>query len=517
MNVDTRSPISAGIFSGDRHLDRAEFENAVARAARGFHEAGVRNGDCVALFLRNDFPFLIASHAAMRLGAYAVPVNWHFKAEELAYILADCGARLLIVHADLWPQISAGVPRDILVLVVATPPELAVAYGVPASLQTIPAGLRDFGDWLAEHLPWDRPPEPPTSSMIYTSGTTGRPKAVRRIPAQGADAQATQRLRDQVYGIREGMIAALPGPLYHSAPNSFGLRAAGLEGALILMPRFDAEGLLALIAERRITHMFMVPTMFVRLLKLPAEVRARYDVSSLEFVVHAAAPCPSDIKRAMIEWWGPIIHEYYGGTESGPVTFASTRDFLAKPGSVGRAVAGCTLRIVDDAGDDAPTGTPGEIFMRIAYYPDFTYHNQPDKRAEIERDGLITCGDVGYLDEDGYLFICDRKRDMVISGGVNIYPAEIEAVILAMPGVGDCAVFGIPDPEFGESLMAIVEPQPGATLDPGTIRAHAAAHLAGYKVPRRIEIGRDLPREDSGKIFKRRLRDPFWETAGRAI
>ena len=219
----------------------------------------------------------------------------------------------------------------------------------------------------------------------------------------------------------------------------------------------------------------------------------------------------------MIRWWGPILHEYYGGTESGPVTFATSEEFLAHPGTVGRPVPGATIRICDDSGYVQPTGKAGEIFMRSECFPDFTYHGQPETRLQIERDGLITCGDVGYFDDTGYLYICDRKRDMVISGGVNIYPAEIEAVLHNLEGIKDCAVFGIPDTEYGEALMAVVEPLDGYVLDAEVVRASLRAHLAGYKVPRSVEIRRDLPREDSGKIFKRRLREPYWLAAGRAI
>jgi long-chain acyl-CoA synthetase len=246
-------------------------------------------------------------------------------------------------------------------------------------------------------------------------------------------------------------------------------------------------------------------------------VRGKYDMSSLRHVIHAAAPCPADVKRAMIEWWGPVIHEFYGSTESGAVTFANSGDALQKPGTVGRIAPGAELRFVGDDGKPLPQGEIGEIYSRIAGNPDFTYHNKPEKRAEIERDGFITSGDVGYIDADGYVFICDRKRDMVISGGVNIYPAEIEAVLHAIPGVHDCAVFGIPDDEFGEALMAVVEPQPGVMLDVADIRARLKVALADYKVPKHVEIDRNLPREDSGKIFKRRLRDPFWERTGRRI
>ncbi len=313
------------------------------------------------------------------------------------------------------------------------------------------------------------------------------------------------------------MRALLPGPLYHSAPNSFGLRAGRLGGALVLMPRFDPEEFLRLIQEQRIDTLFMVPTMFVRLMKLPETVRSKYDTSSLRHVVHAATPCPADVKRAMIEWWGPVIYEYYGSTEATALTFASSEDAVRKPGTVGKILEGVELRFLGDNGDPLPQGDIGEIYSKIAGNPDFTYHNKPEKRAEIERDGFITSGDVGYIDEDGYVFICDRKRDMVISGGVNIYPAEIEAALHAVPGVHDCAVFGIPDEEFGEALMEVVEPQAGVTLDTAAIRAQLKTSLADYKVPKHVEILKNLPREDSGKIFKRRLRDPYWERAGRRI
>ncbi len=302
-----------------------------------------------------------------------------------------------------------------------------------------------------------RVPQP--QNMIYTSGTTGHPKGVRRNAPTPEQSASTERMRAMIYGLKPGARALLPGPLYHSAPNSFGLRSGRLGGALVLMPRFEPEEFLRLIEEQRIDTIFMVPTMFIRLMKLPEQVRRKYDMSSLRHVIHAAAPCPADVKRAMIEWWGPVIYEFYGSTESGAVTFANSEDALKKPGTVGRISPGAELRFVGDDGELLPQGEIGEIYSRIAGNPDFTYHNKPEKRAEIERDGFITSGDVGYIDADGYVFICDRKRDMVISGGVNIYPAEIEAALHAIPGVHDCAVFGIPDDEFGEALMAVVEPQ----------------------------------------------------------
>jgi long-chain acyl-CoA synthetase len=353
--------------------------------------------------------------------------------------------------------------------------------------------------------------------MIYTSGTTGHPKGVRRFAPTPEQAASADQMRARVYGLKPGARALLPGPLYHSAPNAFALRAGRLGGVLVMMPRFDPEEFLRVVQDEKIDTIFMVPTMFIRLMKLPEDVRKKYDMSSLRHIIHAAAPCPADVKTAMIDWWGPVIYEFYGSTESGAVTFANSEDALKKPGTVGKIASGAELRFLGDDGEILPQGEIGEIYSRISGNPDFTYHNKPEKRAEIDRDGFITSGDVGYLDADGYVFICDRKRDMVISGGVNIYPAEIEAALHALPGVHDCAVFGIPDEEFGESLMAVIEPQPGVVLDLATVRADLKKALADYKVPKQMEIQSNLPREDSGKIFKRRLRDPYWAKAGRTI
>ncbi|MGB3865251.1 MAG: acyl-CoA synthetase, partial [Xanthobacteraceae bacterium] len=487
------------------------------RIAGGMQRLGVGPGDCVCILMRNDIAFLEAAYAAMTLGAYAVPINWHFKPDEVAYILGDTATRVLIGHADLLHPLQGHVPPGVTVLSAPVPPEIRDSYAVdPARLGT-PPGAHDLETWLATQSPYDGPMLPQPQNMIYTSGTTGHPKGVKRSAPTPGQAASVERMRALIYGLKPGARALCPGPLYHSAPNSFGLRAGKLGGALVLMPRFDPEQFLRLVACERIDTIFMVPTMFVRLMRLPQSARDRYDVSSLRHVIHAAAPCPADVKRAMIDWWGPVIHEFYGSTESGAVTFATSDDALKKPGTVGRIVPGAELRFIGDDGRELPQGEIGEIYSRIATNPDFTYHNKPEKRAEIDRDGFITSGDVGYIDADGYVFICDRKRDMVISGGVNIYPAEIEAALLAVPGVHDCAVFGIPDHEFGEALMAAVQPAAGAALDVGVIRAELAKALADYKVPKHIEIHADLPREDSGKIFKRRLRDPYWAKAGRKI
>jgi len=509
--------LAKGIVSGARSASLEALEARVRRVAAGLSALGVGAGDCVAILMRNDIAFLETAYGAQTLGAYAVPINWHFKAEEIAYILADSGARVLVGHADLLAPIAAALPAGVTTIAVSTPPEVVAAYGLPAGAAGAAAGAHDYEAWLGGQTPYAGAVQTPPLTMFYTSGTTGLPKGVRRPAPTPAQMEAIERMRREVLGVRPGIRCAVPGPLYHSAPNAFAMRAGRVAEVMVLMPRFDPASLLELIERERLDTMFLVPTMFIRLLGLPETERRRRDLSSLRFVVHAAAPCPPQVKRAMIEWWGPVIHEFYGSTESGAVTLATSEDTLRKPGTVGRVVAGAELRILDEDGRILPPGQAGEIYTRCAEMPDFTYHNRPEERARIDREGFITSGDVGYLDEDGYLFLCDRKRDMVISGGVNIYPAEIEAVLHAVPGVKDCAVFGIPDAEFGERLMAVVEPVEGMRLTVEELRAHLRAHLADYKVPKAIEIARGLPREDSGKIFKRRLREPYWQGTGRRI
>ena len=357
--------------------------------------------------------------------------------------------------------------------------------------------------------------------MPYTSGTTGRPKGVRRVPPPPDDAPRVAALLREVlargYGIEPGMRALVSAPLYHSAPNLYSLQVMLNEGHLVLEPRFDAERTLALIERHRLTHAYLVPTMYVRMLRLPEATRRRYDLASMRFVASTGSPCPAEVKRAMIDWWGPVFNECYASSEAGLITAISSSEALARPGSAGRVIGGGTLKILDEGGRELPPGQIGLIYARQPAYPDFTYNNDPEARRRLERDGLWTLGDMGYLDADGYLYVCDRTSDMVISGGVNIYPAEIEAVLATMPGVRDCAVFGIPDAEFGEALAAAVQPEPGAALDADAIRAFLAPRIAGYKVPRTVELHAELPREESGKIFKRRLREPYWAQAGRRI
>ena len=514
---------AATIISGARVAEIAALQERAARAASGFKSIGIGPGDVVAVYLRNDFPFMEASTAAGLVGAYSTPVNWHNSPDEARYIFENSGAKAIVIHADLLRGIEKAIPKDVPVFVVETPPEIVSAYGLSPDDAKLPAGATSWDKWLMQFPPIEAGPAEPPGSMIYTSGTTGHPKGVRRAPPTPEQAVAWAGIIGKVmgfnatYGDPQDMVTVVTGPMYHSAPNAYGLYAFRVGANIILQPRFDAEELLQMIERHKVTHLHMVPTMFVRLLKLPEDVKKKYDLSSLRFVVHAAAPCPVHVKQAMIEWWGPVINEYYGGTETGAVVFCNSEEYLAHPGTVGRAVENAKVLVLDDNGNELARGATGEIVCRTATIPDFTYHGDDDKRRKSEKAGLIALGDVGYLDEDGFLYLCDRAKDMVISGGVNIYPAEIEAELHKMPGVSDCAVFGIPDDEFGESLCAVVQPQPGATLKEADVRSFLRERVAGYKVPKKVEFRSDLPREDSGKIFKRKLREPYWEGAGRTI
>ncbi|HVF73534.1 MAG TPA: acyl-CoA synthetase [Acidimicrobiales bacterium] len=506
-----------GVISGERFTPQELLFERAARAASGLAAAGLERGDAVAIVMRNDIPFLEASYACTALGVYAVPVNWHWQVDEVRYLLEDSGAKVVVAHADLMPVVRAALPEGVLLLGVATPPEVAAVYNIAPERCDVPADVPEWGAWLSGFPVWDQPPARAVGTMVYTSGTTGRPKGVRRQPADPSLIPELMRLFGLMSGLHDGARTVVPAPMYHSAPNGYAIQAARMKALVVLQPRFDAEELLALVEKHRITHLQLVPTMMIRLLRVAREAREKYDVSSLEYVVHAAAPCPIDVKRKMIEWLGPIVYEYYGCTESGMFTTCTSEEWLSHPGTVGRPVDGAVVKILDENGNEQPPGVPGDVYGRLECMADFTYHGQDDERRAIERDGLLTCGDMGYLDEDGYLYLCDRRKDMVISGGVNIYPAEIEQVLIALDGVRDCAVFGIPDEEFGEALAAYIEPEPGATLDADAVRTFLRERMAGYKVPRVVEFRDELPREDSGKIFKRLLREPYWSQAGRSI
>jgi long-chain acyl-CoA synthetase len=505
------TPHPPGAVIGDRFYALPDLRVRGARLAGALRARGVGQDGSVALLLRNDAPFLDAMLAAAQLGAYPVPMNWHFKAEELRYILEDSGARVLIAHADLLRQLHGMLPPGVQVIAVRTPEHIAAAYGVAAAHCIPPAGVDEYEAVVAGAEPYaDRSLVGSRGSIVYTSGTTGRPKGVRRLPLDAEAAVRFTRLSQDWFGFRHGFRTVMAGPMYHSAPNTYTRASLSLDGLTVLMAKFDAEELLRIIQDYRITHIHLVPTMMVRLLRLPSDVRARYDLSSLEFVIHGAAPCPAEVKRQLIEWWGPVIHEYYAATECGMVTRSSSEEWLARPGTVGRVWSGRRVKILREDGRDAATGEVGEIYLSLDLVPQFTYHNADQARRDIEREGLITNGDMGYLDAAGYLFLVDRKKDMVISGGVNIYPAEIESELSMHPAVGDCAVLGIPDEEFGEKVIALVVKQAGAETNERALQDYLRGKLAGFKVPRQVKFVDALPRDPSGKLMKRQLREPYW-------
>ncbi|MEO8144586.1 MAG: AMP-binding protein [Betaproteobacteria bacterium] len=490
--------MQASLYFDGNEVPPPAFEDAVLRAAAGFERLGVREGDVVCLMLRNCPAFLEGLFGARRLGAYTCPVNWHFRADEAGWILRDSSARVLVIESDLLAQVKDGIPPGVTV---------------------VQAGARQWRAWLASHARHAGPERAARYSMPYTSGTTGRPKGIRRLAPPDAEraARVLAESIKRVYGLQPGARALLSAPVYHSAPNMYATQAILLGATLFLESRFDAERTLQLIERERITHAYLVPTMFSRMLKLPDAVKRRHDLSSMQFVLSMGSTCAPEVKRAMIEWWGPVIHESYAASELGIVTFITAAEALERPGSAGRPIEGTLLKILDAEGRELPPRATGLIYARNPTYTDFTYVNNEEARRELERDGLWTLGDMGWLDEDGYLYLSDRAVDMVISGGVNIYPAEIESALIGMPGVADCAVFGIPDPEFGESLAAAVQSQAGVALTQEAVQSWLKERIAGYKVPRLIVFHDTLPREDSGKIFKRRLRAPYWEKAGREI
>jgi long-chain acyl-CoA synthetase len=497
-----------GVRCGARSSSYPDLFARALRATTGLHRLGVGAGDRVALLLGNSLEFLEASIATVPLGAGAVPINWHWRGEEIAYVLLDSGAKVLVVHADLWPAISESVPQELELVIVSRDGDAA---------GEAPARALEWREWLQGSEPWGQPPEAAPVSIIYTSGTTGRPKGVVRAPASERQREAVQALLGEIFQFGPGERTVIPAPMYHTAPNVYALAVARKAMDMTIMQSFDAEEFLRIVQDQRVTVVQMVPTMFVRLLALPAHVRSRYDLSSLRWIVHAAAPCAPEVKRAMIDWLGPIIAEYYGGTETGPVAFCTSEEWLAHPGTVGRPLDRAVVEILDEDGRELAPGESGEVYMWLDAWPDFTYAGDEEKRRSVERHGLVSCGDIGYLDEDGYLYLNDRRSDMVISGGVNVYPAEIEACLLSLEGVRDCAVFGIPDEEFGEALAAHIELDDGAQLSAAAVREHVGARLARYKTPRVVEFSDSLPREDSGKIFKRRLREPYWAGRERAI
>ena len=488
------------------------------RLVHGLRALGLEPGDGICGLVPNGADGLVLYLAALQAGWYYTPINWHLTGPEIGYIVKDSEAKAFFVHeryaaAGARGAEEAGLdPRRRFSLV--SKPRNGHGGVVP--------GFRAFGELVAGRP--DTLPEGRTNgaTMHYTSGTTGRPKGVRR-PLAGIDPDDAAELMTSLltlFGVTPGRPNAhlVTSPNYHTAVTQFAGSALHMGHTLVYMDRFDAEETLRLIERYRVTSTHMVPTHFKRLLSLPDETRHRYDVSSMRWAIHAAAPCPVPLKQRMLDWWGDCVWEYYAATEGGG-TIASPRDWREHPGTVGRAWPITELLIVDDDGEEVPRGTPGTIYMKMAGVS-FEYKGDPDKtRASLLKD-YFTVGDVGHLTEDGYLFLSDRKADMIISGGANIYPAEIENEIICHPKVADVAVFGVPDDDWGEQIKAVVEPAEGVRPGPelaAEILASLDGRLARMKWPRSVDFIDAMPREPNGKLLKRKLRDPYWKDRERAI
>ena len=499
------TPDKPAMISADtgRAVTFAELNERSNRLAQFLYAQGLRRGDHIAVLMENNLAFMEPVWAAFRSGLYVTTINRYLPADEAAYIASDCGAKALITS-----YAKRDTAAELLDLIPNCPIRLMVGGVIP--------GWASYEDAVASCSPEPLAQEWMGDSMLYSSGTTGRPKGILRplpeiTPAEGFETrQASNR-----YELSAQSVYLSPAPLYHAAPLAYVLTVQSFGGTVVMMERFDPEQALHLIEKHRVTHSQWVPTMFVRMLKLPPEVRTRYDLSSHKVAVHAAAPCPVEVKRQMIEWWGPILYEYYAGTEASGSTFITSEDWLKHPGSVGRAALG-VLHICDEDGNELPVGETGLVYFEREA-PTFEYHNDPAKTASArhpKHPNWNALGDVGYLDEDGYLYLTDRKAFMIISGGVNIYPQAIEDALVTHPKVADVAVFGVPDPEMGEAVKAVIEPAPGqAPSDDlaAELMTYARERLAHYMAPRSIDFIEEMPRLPTGKLYKRILRDAYWQ------
>jgi len=479
-----------------------ELDAEANRVSHLFRSLGLQPGDHVAFCLENHPRFLALAWGAHYAGLYYTAMSSRLTTEEMAYIIEDCGARAFVTSAYKRDQAA----------------ELAGTLGAGVALYMMDGtidGYESYEDALAAQ------PEGPLEGrvegrdMLYSSGTTGRPKGIE-VPLPDAPLGTIEAMYLLVTGLFGGdgeSVYLSPAPLYHAAPLRFCMAFLRLGATVVVMEHFDAAEALDLIGRHRVTHSQWVPTMFIRMLKLPEEVRAAADVSSLRVAVHAAAPCPVEVKRQMIEWWGPVLHEYYAGTEGNGFVYCDSEAWLAHPGTVGRSIMG-EIHIVGDDGEEQPIGESGTVYFGAG--PQFSYHNDPEK-TEASRDpkgrGWTTLGDVGYLDDDAFLYLTDRKAYMIITGGVNVYPQEAENVLALHPKVADVAVFGVPNPDFGEEVKAVVEPismdDAGPELERELI-AYCREHLADVKCPRTVDFRPELPRHPTGKLYKRLLKDEYW-------
>ncbi len=479
------------------------------RVAHGLRALGLGPGDTVATVLPNGAPMVEVALAAAQVGMYVTPVNIHLTAPEVEFVLRDCGAKAVVCGADYARMCGT-----------------ALLQGGPTHHARFVVGPDPVGDFrpyssLKQGQP-TTPPEERTGGyvMTYTSGTTGRPRGVRRptfdIPADVLADNFTRFL--QLFGIPQGGTHLVVSPLYHTAVVNFCMYSLHHGHAVVLMDKWTPEGFLERVERYRVTTSHMVPTHFVRLLALPEATRWNADVSSLTHAIHSAAPCPVEVKRQMLDWWGDVIFEYYAASEGGG-TLATPQDWRGHPGTVGKAWPMSQIRVLNDEGEEVATGAVGTVWMRMGEYR-FEYHGDEEKTRKAWSEGFFTVGDAGYLDGDGFLYLCDRKADMIISGGVNIYPAEVESSLILHPAVMDCAVFGIPDEQWGEQVKAVVQLVPEVVASAETaarILEFLRERVAAYKCPRSLDFIDEMPRDPNGKLYKRRLRDPYWEGRSRAI
>lgn len=502
-------PMRVAVVMADtgEELTYGELDERATRLANLFGSLGLQRGDHVALCVENQIRFLELAWGAHYAGLIYTFASTRLTAEELAYIVDDCGARVYIGSTGTL-EASAGM--------VDATPKVEARFLIGGSDDH----HRNYEDALAAASA--EPLVDPVAGvdMLYSSGTTGRPKGVSiNLDDKPLDTPTSVTLLAQMLlGFDENTRYLSPAPMYHAAPLRFSMSVQQSGGLLVMMRHFEAEKTLELIERHRITHTQMVPTMFVRMLKLPEEVRNRYDVSSVEMIVHAAAPCPVEAKRLMIEWFGPVVHEYYAGTEGNGFVYCNSEQWLAHPGSVGQSILGA-MHIVGPDGREVPTGETGTIYFESA--APFEYHNDPEKTAASRTaQGWSTLGDIGRVDEDGFLYLTDRKAYMIIAGGVNVYPQEAENLLAMHPAVADVAVFGVPDADFGEAVKAVVQTADDIVGSPelaDELIAYCREHLAKVKCPRTIDFRDELPRHPTGKLYKRLLRDEYWAAEDRMI
>ncbi len=479
-----------------------ELEATANQAAHLFRSLGLNRGDHIAILLENHKRFFQICWAAQRAGLYYTAISWRLQQEEVEYIVNNCEARVFITSLER---------RHVVEPLVDKMPNVSARYMLDGTVD----GFESWEDAIGAMPETPIEDQAEGQSMLYSSGTTGYPKGVKKpLPEQAYGEGEEINLMQVLYGATDDSIYLSPAPLYHAAPLAFTMGLIRMGVRVIVMEHFEAERALEYIQNYRVTHSQWVPTMFVRMLKLPDEVRLSYDVSSLQCAIHAAAPCPIPVKEQMIDWWGPVIYEYYAGTEGNGFVQLNSEEWLAHKGSVGRPL-NCEVHICDDDGEEVPVGESGTIFMGGG--GEFEYYKDDEKTAGSRHpQGWSTLGDVGYLDEDGYLYLTDRKHFMIISGGVNIYPQEAENALITHDKVMDVAVFGVPNEEFGEEVKAVVQPKDMADATPELaieLMDYCRSKLSHVKCPRSVDFREELPRHPTGKLYKRLLKDEYWQKA----